>query len=399
MGSAERCQPCEDGRRLLLGALALRALWAAYKGQLLGYRDDGLFDDGVYLAMARDLLAGRPLLITHPPGYPAFLAPFLWLGEHGLTLARWAQLLAASLIPVLGYRLALMLERSRAEALAAGVFLALDPMLIYFSSRFMSESLFTALAAGFLVAWLSAWRSGRTGDAALAGALAVAATLTRGVMLPFGGALALVALWKRREQARWGRLVLACGLAWGAGVGVWTARNWRVHHRFIPVSYQGGLNFYEGLATDYGEIARRPIEMGEEAARLGLDDVFERGRHFSDKAKAFVRENPAGFARICAVKFFRFWRLAPEAPHRLPVRAASAVAAALLFGFALYGLTRGAAALPGAWFLLAWCLQLNVLHAVFAANLRYRLPVLPAVAVFAGIGAVAWLAQRGRIRP
>lgn len=399
MASAERCEPCADGRRLLLLALALRAVWALYKGQFWGYHDDGLFDDGVYLDMARSMLAGGPLLVTHPPGYPAFLAPFLALGGAGLTLARWAGLLVSALLPVLGYRLALSLDRSRAEALAAGVFLALDPMLVYFSSRFMSESLFAALAAGFLLAWVRAWRSGRAADAALAGALGAAATLTRGVMLPFGGVLALTALWRRREQPRWAALVLACGLVWAAGVGAWTLRNWRVHQRFIPVSYQGGLNFYEGLATDYGEIARRPVAMGEEAAALGLHDAFARGEHFGRKAKEWVREHPGEFLRICAVKFVRFWRLAPEAPHRLSVRVPAGLMAALLFAFALYGLSLGALRAPGAWFLVAWCLHLNLLHAVFAASLRYRLPVLAAVSVFAGAGAAAWLAQRGRIRP
>lgn len=398
MASAERCEPCEDGRRLLAAALAVRVVWALLKGQFWGYHDDGLFDDGVYIRMGHALLGRGDLMMTHPPGYPAFLAPFLALGDVGVSLARWAQFLVSALIPVLGYRLALALNRSRAEALAAGGFLVFDPMLVYFTSRIMSESLFTALAAGFLLVWLRAWQSGSAKAAALAGALGAAATLTRGVMLPYGGALALVALLRRREQPAWARLVLVCGVVWTLGVGAWTARNWRAYGRFVPVSVQGGWNFYEGLTTDYAEIATRPVRMGEEARALGYTTPFELAAHFGAKAKAFIRENPGEFARIVAVKFARFWRVAPEAPHAWPVRLAAGLCAAALFGCALYGLSRGAASAPGAWFLLAWCLQLNVLHALFAANLRYRLPVLPAVAVFGGVGLAAWLAQRGRIR-
>jgi 4-amino-4-deoxy-L-arabinose transferase-like glycosyltransferase len=399
LASAERCRPCEDGRRLLVAALAVRVAWALYKRQFWGYHDDGLFDDGVYISMARALLGQGTLAATHPPGYPAFLAPFLALGGAGLSLARFAQFLVSSLVPVLAYRLALALERSRDEALLAGAFLVVDPMLVYFTSRIMSESLFTALAAGFLLSWLAAWRSGSSRSAALAGALGAAATLTRGVMLPFGGVLALTALLRRREQAAWARLVLVCGLVWGAGVAGWTARNWRVYHRFIPVSVQGGWNFYEGLATDYTEIAARPDRMGEEAKALGLSGSFELDAHFGAKAKAFIREQPGEFARICAVKALRFWRPAPEAPHTMPVRLAAGLMALALFAFALRGLALGAASAPGGAFLIAWCLHLNLLHAVFAASLRYRLPVLPAVAVFAGVGAASWLAQRGRIRP
>ncbi|MDX6770692.1 MAG: glycosyltransferase family 39 protein [Elusimicrobiota bacterium] len=397
MASAERCEPCEDGRRLLAAALLVRVVWAVLKGQFWGYHDDGLFDDGAYIKMGRALLGDGPLSMTHPPGYAAFLAPFLALGEWGVSLARWAQFVVSALIPVLAYRLALALNRTRAEALAAGVFLVFDPMLVYFTSRIMSEASFTALAAAFLLAWLHAWRSGSVKAAALAGALGAAASLTRGVMLPYGGLLALVALLRRKEQPAWARLVLACGVVWTLGVGAWTARNWRAYGRFVPISVQGGWNFYEGLATDYGEIAVRPVRMGEEAKALGLTTPFELDAHFGAKAKAFIRESPGEFVRICAVKAARFWRLAPEAPHALSTRLAAGAFSAVFFGFALYGLTLGAARAPGAWFLIAWCLHLNLLHAVFAASLRYRLPVLPAVAVFAGAGLAAFIAQRGRI--
>lgn len=395
MASAERCEPCEDGRRLLLAALAVRAAWALLKGQFWGYHDDGLFDDGVFLQMGRAVLGRDAWVISHPPGYPAFLAPFLLLGEWGVSLARWAQFLVSSLVPVLAYRVALHLQRPREEALLAGAFLVVDPMLVYFTPRFMSESLFTALVMAFMLAWVAAWRGGSTRLAALAGALGAAASLTRGTFLPFGGALALVALWRRREQPAWARLVLACGLAWTAGVGLWTLRNWRAYHRFVPVSVQGGWNFYEGLETDYALIARRPVEMAQEAEALGLKDAWEMNAHFGAKADAWIRENPGEFVRRTLIKGYRFWRLAPEAPHRGVVRLATGLFSAALFGFALYGLARGAAAAPGAAFLLAWCLVLNLLHAVFASTLRYRLPVEPIAAVFAGAGLAAAARRRG----
>lgn len=389
MASAERCEPCEDGRRLLLAALAVRAGWALVKGQFWGYQDDGLFDDGVFLQMGRALLGQGPWAVSHPPGYAAFLAPFLALGEWGVSLARWAQWLVSAALPVLVYRVALHLRRPREEALLAGAFMVLDPMLVYFAPRFMSESLFAALTMAFLLAWIAAWRSGSERLAALAGLLGAAASLTRGTFLPFGGVLALVALWRRREQPRWARLVLVCGLVWTAGVGLWALRNWRAYQRFVPISVQGGWNFYEGLETDYAAIARRPVEMAEEARALGLKDAWEMNAHFGAKAKAWIRENPGEFVRRTLLKGLRFWRPAPEAPHAGLVRLATGLFSLALFGFALYGLARGAAAVPGAAFLLAWCLTLNGLHAVFASTLRYRLPVEPVAAVFAGAGLAA----------
>jgi 4-amino-4-deoxy-L-arabinose transferase-like glycosyltransferase len=386
----DRCIPCEDGRKLLLAALAVRVLWAVVSHRFWGYHDDGLYDDGVYLEMARAWLGQGALNAAHPPGYSLFLAPFLALGgDLGVSLARWVQLLVSALTSVLTYRLALNLRLSRAAALCAGAAVALDPMLIYFSARIMSESLFVALVAGFLLAWLYAWQSGRARDAALAGVLGGAAALTRGVILPFGGVLALVALWRRREQPRWAALVAVCGLCWAGVMAPWTARNWFAYRRFVPVSVQGGWNFYEGLTVDPDQVRHARAEaMGAEAARLGLTDAFSKDAYFAAKAKEWIRENPGAFLRLCAVKAARFWRLAPEPPHGLASRLAAGAFSLALFAFALLGV-RAALRAPGAWFLFAWIAFLNLLHAVFASNMRYRLPLAPVLAALAGAGLAA----------
>lgn len=382
----DHCQPCEDGRKLLLAALALRVGWAVASHRFWGYRDDGAYDDGVYLEMARAFLGRGPLQATHPPGYPMFLAPFLAVGgDLGLSLARWATLLVSALTPVLTYRLALRLNASRAAAIAAGLLVAFNPMIVYFSARMMSESLFVALVVAFLYAWLDSWQSGRFSTAALAGLLGGAASLTRGVILPFGGVLALVALWKRREQPRWAALVAVCGLCWAGTIAPWAARNWYAYHRFVPVSIQGGWNFYEGLTVEPDQIRHaRAEEMGREAAALGLTDSFSQDAHFAAKANAWVKANPAEFLRLCLVKAARFWRPAPEPPHSWLVRLAAGGFAVLLMVGAALGFRRVAAA-PGAWFVFAWILHLNLLHAVFTSNLRYRLPIEPVLAVLAGV--------------
>jgi 4-amino-4-deoxy-L-arabinose transferase-like glycosyltransferase len=380
------CLPCRDGRLLLLAALALRVVWALASRRFWGYREDGLYDDAVYILMARGFLAGGSLGYQHPPVYPLFLAGFLSLGAWGLSLARWVQLLLSAAAAPLAYRISLALKPSRAAALIAGAFMAVNPMLIYFSARMMSEVPFVFLFLAFLLAWLQAWRSGRLGAAALSGFLGGAATLTRGVIMPFGGVLALVALLRRREQPRWALLVAVCGLCWAGTVAPWTARNWVVYHHFIPVSIQGGWNFYEGQTVDPEEIRYgRPAAMGAEARALGLVDPIATDAYFSAKAKAFIRDNPREFLRLCAIKACRFWRLAPEAPHGILARLSAGFLTLLLFSAALLGL-RATARLPGAWFLFSWVLFLNLLHSMFVCDMRYRLPIEPVLAVMAGVG-------------
>lgn len=390
--AAEKCAPCEDERKLLFAALALRFAWALASHKLWGYHEDGAYDDGVYLSMSRQLLSQGIWPLTHPPGYPLVLAPFLKFGMTGLSVARWIQIGISAFIAPLIYRLALHLRQSRAAALIAGAFVVLHPMMIFFSVRIMSETVFTALVVTFFLAWERAWRTGRLSAAALAGFFGGAATLTRGVIMPYGGVLALVALWRRREQPRWAALVAVCGLCWGGTVAPWTAHNWIAYHRFLPVSLQGGWNMYEGQTTDHEEaLYKRPTAMGEEVRALGMTDPFAIDDYFAVKGEAWIKANPQKFLHICAVKAVRFWKLAPEPPHVLASRVSAGLFAVVLFAAALLGLRRAAAA-SGMWFLLAWVLYLNLLHSVYVNTLRYRMPAEPVFALLAGVGAASALA-------
>jgi len=392
---SERRREIRDVWILILAALILRAAWALWSHKFWGYREDWAYDDGAFLGMAQAFLGHGTISATHPPGYSLFLAPFLALGgDLGVSAARWVQMLLSSATAALAYRLALSLKLERRAALAAGVLVVVHPMLVFFSVRMMSESFFLALVLGFLLLWLEAWKSGDAKFAAWAGILGGAATLTRGVILPFAAVLAAVALWRRREQARWLELTLICGLVWAAVLLPWTARNWGVYRRFVPISVQGGWNFYEGLTVDPDEIRfKRATAMGEESRSRGLSDVFEVDAYFGAKARSWVRENPREFLRLVAIKAVRFWRPAPERPHALWVRLGAGTFTVGLFLLACFG----AWALrftTGFWFLAAWAAHLNVLHAVFASNLRYRLPLEPVLAVLAGAGLAALLRRR-----
>lgn len=378
-------------RAIFALALACRLLWAWHSGQLWGRAPDSMYDDGAYIDMALSFM-GRSshIWITHPPGYAAFLLPFLAPGAWGITLARWAQLLIGAGLAPLIISACRRMDIDEQETLTAGLLVAVNPTLIFFNARIMPETIFTGLTIVFFMTWTSCWRRGELKLAAAAGALGGLASLTRGVLLPFGLVLALTALLRRREQPRWAALTLVCGLAWAATIAPWTGRNWARFHRFVAISVQGGWNLYEGLTLELDEGgAKRPVDMGVEAASLGFKDVFELNDHFSRKATAWMKEHPGEFLEMMAVKAARFWRLAPYPPHPWLGRMATGAFMAVFFGLALAGLLAGFLARPGAAFLAAWVLYLTLLHSIFANNLRYRMPAEPFLAMAAGFGACA----------
>jgi 4-amino-4-deoxy-L-arabinose transferase-like glycosyltransferase len=347
------------------------------------------YDEGAYVGMAQSFLGRDPRpWVAHPPGYPAFLLPFVALGMPGLALARLAQTaLGAALAPMTS-RLAARLKFSPRESFAAGVLVALHPMLVFFSARLSSEIPFAVLELFFFSAWLGAWERGSSRGAAGAGFLGGLASLTRGVMLPFGGVLAAVAFWKRREQPRWMSLVIVCGSAWAATMAPWTIRNWARFHRFVPVSQQGGWNFYEGLTLDREEILwKRPAAMAREAKERGLKDIFETDAYFARKANAWIGMHPREFMVLLLRKAFKFWRLAPYPPHAAAARWGTGIFNLFFFTLAVLGLWRGALRHPGFAFILGFAVYLTLLHSVFVSDLRYRLPLEPLIAIAAGAGA------------
>jgi hypothetical protein len=384
-------------KRLFLAALAVRVLAALAGGRLLGYSGDGLYDDGVFLQIAQSFVGRDPMIVaTHPPLFSALLAPFMLVpGDAGYTLARAMMLVLGAAVAPLTVVLAESLGVAEQGAALAGVLAAASPLLVYFSTRFMSEIPFTILTILFFLVWLAAWRHGDDKRAALAGVIGGLASLTRTVFMPFGGALAVAAFVLGRSRPRWLRLIVVCGAAWAATIAPWTIRNWVRFQRFVPISVQGGWNFYEGLVVSEEDAARRPYEMTLEAQAHHVTGVFEANDYFAAKAKDEIARDPAGFSWLCVRKAFKFWRILPYYPRNLFARLLIGLFTLCVFALAAIGLF----GLPAreAWgFVVAWAVFMTVMHALFASALRYRLPLEPFIFCAAGVGAAGLLGARSR---
>ncbi|TBR22006.1 hypothetical protein EPO15_08875 [bacterium] len=326
-------------------------------------------------------------ILTHPPVYTFWVA-----GLYALARAP-SPLLVQSvnvLLGTAGVGLFALWARRRLPPTAARVaalWLALDPLLVYFSPQLQSEPLFVALLALFFLGVDSAGPDPRRSDALGLGLLGGVLTLTRSVVTVYPVFLVGSMLWVRRSlrgAAVW--LLLFAG--WAVPPTLWGLRNLHVHGQFIPLATNGGWTMWEGFTTDRDEVARRPYEMREEVARLGLSDegdFFRIGRHFSDKLKAFVRENPLAAARIVAGKALLFWRPWVYDPYPVPVRWAAGVyfsALFLLAGFGAWSL-RGDPGWAPVWALV---INLSALHAVMFTSLRYRTPLEPFLVCLAAQG-------------
>jgi 4-amino-4-deoxy-L-arabinose transferase-like glycosyltransferase len=332
-------------------------------------------------------------LIFHPPLYPYFIA-FLQSLPGGLAVVQWVQVaLSALLVPAVGR----VGARAFGEhtGLVAAAITAAFPELVWFAPHFWSETVMLFLLWWAFERILDADATGRILPAVLGGVLLGLTALTRETVLYFAPLAALWMAWRPSRPAGWRR-----GAAFLAAVVLtvapWTVRNWIQFHTFIPVSTSAGLNLWQGNAgltreeiyEEYGSVDGR-IDQYRYATRKGIEAILARQPWWI--FEKFVAEMPRFWGDSQTLIHLR--RRAYGARPPAFTWAVSAVvvlpyvAALGLFalGLALTPLDRGRALIAG--FLGYYVL----LHVVAYGFPRYRLPILPAVFLFAAAG---WVAGR-----
>lgn len=276
---------------LTLVAFVLRD-GAIQDGPFGGVKQDG------YLELARSLVRGDGYVfapggdaVSHrPPLYAFLLIPVALLPDGWQRPALVVlQSLLLGTICASTFRLAARWFGD-ATARVATRLLLINPWLYWMAAVPMAPLLQTALYI-WLLRLLFAWGPGEriSSPSLLAGGVAGALALTHGSMLLtipllFGvaGVLAL------RDPASLRRLALA-SLLTVACIAPWTARNWTVFHRVIPVASNAGLAYFAGSAhwghgpltgtTPPEEIWGAPAAI-EGLHMAGVDRPLEEVTHF-----------------------------------------------------------------------------------------------------------------------
>jgi 4-amino-4-deoxy-L-arabinose transferase-like glycosyltransferase len=220
---------------VLVIAFALRLLLPlgvlAFTGDTSVFREP---DSHSYIEAARGLTAtgtfsiGGVPEVERTPGYPLLLLPGVVVGSvDAVTIA--LQIVLGCLTVYLVYRIALLLFRSERAAVFGALLYALEPLSILYSSKLLTETLFTAVTTLFLFLLLKYLAGGSLLYLPASGAALAASVYVRPVMYYFPLVMtALLLVWvlvKRRAVWRGLGAVLAFLAVTMALVGVWQVRN------------------------------------------------------------------------------------------------------------------------------------------------------------------------------
>ncbi len=254
----------------------------------------------------------RTGLLARPPGYGMFLAAVYRTVGRSFFAAQLVQNLLTSLACVVLVLVGARLLDLR-TGLVAGLIAALSPHLGFTSNLVLPDALsaLPLLAALLLLARAHPDRAAGGCWSASAGALiGVGVWLRPNVVLlaPFL-AVALVLLSRNRRRALAHGVLLVAGAA--AVVAPISIRNYVVFSELVPVSINGGLTFWQGVADAGGEGvgARRRDKnvMEEEAVYYGNPryrewwaepDGIWRDRERYRRAREVIRAHPLLYGRV-----------------------------------------------------------------------------------------------------
>jgi tetratricopeptide (TPR) repeat protein len=352
------------------------------------------------------------------PGYPYLLAAaYRALGDDPTRIA-----LAQIALGLLSVILLVHLGRACGGPAAgwwAGALGAGSWNLVYYEQELMEPVLLVPLLLGFLLAAQRATRDGGLGWTAWAGILLGGVALVRPNFLLFVPLAMLWMVWRLRGPGR--APVRAAVLLLAAFILTTLpslVRNARVGGEAVWFSANGGINLYLGNNPDANGVdaaapdllAWSPFDYPGLVRRLEAEtgrplSYRAASRHFTRRALDFWREQPGAALALTARKALYFWsadELANEA-DLAQIRAESRILHWLPFPFAAtagFGLTglllwwalaaggemapRGARSLVVLMLLLLLAAFASVVP-FFAAS-RFRLPVLPLLYVWAGLG-------------
>ena len=386
------------------------------RGTAVLLRFENLYvDRDAYLAIAENLLNGHGFCSTieqptafRPPLYPLLAAVCLRLG--GFAALGIAQVLLGTATVWLTWRLAGLCRLSWRVGAVATFLVAVDPLLIEYTTQAMTETLSTFLVT--LLLWATLRGSPSVSTSITVGAIFGLAALCRPSIWAFGGLAS--AIWmisklvdrapvssSSDRRSRVVTLASACVVSTLIVVSPWVMRNVIQFGRPIFMTTHGGYTlllgnnetFYEKVvASESGStwsgssLAEWQLRTERRLSDLGISRLDEpaRDRALAGFAREWITGNPVKFLQSSVLRFQRFWAFRPSTSSSgAPTWLVQLVGVYYLgvFTLALIGLARWRNSILLVWTVPAMVLALTLVHFVYWSNARMRSAVVPAISL------------------
>ena len=382
-------------------------------------------DDSVYDILAVNMLEGHGFsmsptppyepMAARAPGYPAFLAGVYAVAGHNPDAVRVVQLLLALVTCILVYAIGRRLVPP-VTAMAAGLIYATLPSAAQYPSLVLTESLHALLLtwALYIVYRCTDPEPRITWYVALGLVLGVAALVRPDYQLLLFPLVGLVVWAQGRPWWTLPRVGVAVA-CFALVVVPWVARNYSTFGRFVGLATGSGHVLLVAELEAEGVTGRALDQALQERYGAPFRQRYHREMTYLDGALPdqdetrrqdflkFLQAEPDKYARHTLQRFAAFWgprswsdafgvdgdfseyrRSRDWVP--LLVKASLLVFDAVVLGLAALGAIVAIAGWRRFLPVLAVLAYATAIHSLVYAGARYRVPVLPFVAILAGIG-------------
>ncbi|MBI4491029.1 MAG: glycosyltransferase family 39 protein [Deltaproteobacteria bacterium] len=412
-GGARRAVPVRSPLLWILGVGAIvRLIFLFYMADLELRMDEVQYQEiAVNLTEGRGFALNGSLTSWRPPLYPFVLSVLYTLtGTTDPVVAQGFQAILSLLNGLLVYLLGRSLFGERA-GLGATLLFTFYPSFLFYNNHILTEVLFTFLLTLTGYCFLAYLQTGRLPLLGASGVALGLAVLTRDIVWPMAGVMALL-IWDvtRPGLTRWSGHSVALLLPFLVVVTPWIIRNTLVQKTFTLIATNGGPVFYAG---NYDHTPPdRPWRSHALDSELKVRRLLPPGLTEGEQQKVafrkgldFIWNHPGLTLRRTLIKAANIWGLEREVVGVLLKggygrlgRAAIFSVTALIFGAYILTLLAG---LTGLCFVLAKYRQGMAFHLFFAALVvfftlahaaasghpRYHIPLIPFFSLYA---AHAW---------
>lgn len=368
--------------------------------------------DALYHYNWASSVASGEILVNAPyfraPLYSLILALLLKVSGGSLIFVRMVQFMAGCIMLVYSYRLTEKVADKRA-AIAACILLMLYPVMIYSEGELLLDAIFSLFALMSLYYFLPD-ADGRQRPVP-AGLFLALAAITRPTVLVFIPLVIAYLLLYRRKKCPIG-FRLKGTVSFLAVIAVIIAPvtivNYVSSHQFILISYQGGVNFYIGNNPQADGLTATLPPAGQswtldDAAYLAQKDTgkklsyAEQSSYWYEKGISYIRSSPKAFASLLIKKIYYTFsgheisnnRPLDEAVFQNPLLRLLPVRISLIIPLAALPLFLGPHRKKGLVTLYGVILVYGAVVSAYFVNSRFRLPLVPLLAILAGTGLVA----------
>ena len=356
------------------------------------------------LSIARGRIIGKSVFYGLPL-YPYLLGLIYKLFGHSIFLVRAFQSIVGMTSCALVYLLGKKVFSRKVGIISAFLF-SFYGLVIFYEAQLLGVTLGIFLNLTALIMLADSFKTESKTRFLLTGiivglaALAVAGIL----MLVPAAVLGIFYFIKKRTTAAAAAILLIVGLL--CPISLSTLHNYAAERDFVPVTSHAGISFYMGNNPDakpyftpikeirgpdtnsfiYGSREIAEADMGR---RLKPSEI---SAYWLRKAKGYIIGNPTRYAKLAFRKFLYLINSAEVGDvyvdyglikKHIPILNIAAVSFFFIIPFAIFGIILKSKLDKNLYVILAYVISYSIAVCLFLVNSRYRLPLVPALIIFA----------------